>query len=327
MKPQTITLTTIGVGSDADTNLLTRLARIGDGRYYFTERPQEVPKIVTRETTIVSRNSLVEGQIQPQLTEPSPLLTGLSGADLPVLGGYIATTARPRAQTVLTSDRGDPILAHWQYGLGRVVAWTSDGRSGWAAGWFAGAETRKMWGQAVRWTMPTPIDPAFQVTSSVDGRQVTLHVTATERDGRFSQGLQVRANVGQLNQQAQQIPLRQVGPGAYEVTFQAPAAGSFAAEAFDVRNGSAVRSELAGFVVVDQRELRTFLPNRTLLEQIAQASGGSEIVEPRDAFKRDARAHGIRWLALWPWLLAAALLMLPVDVAARRLSLFRGSHR
>ena len=110
-------------------------AQLGEGRYYLTERATEIPKIVTRETTIVSRNALVEGVIRPQLTGPSPLLADLQGQELPPVQGYVATGARPRASTVLTSDRGDPLLANWQFGLGRVVAWTSDARPDWAADW------------------------------------------------------------------------------------------------------------------------------------------------------------------------------------------------
>ena len=35
----------------------------------------------------------------------------------------------------LVSDKGDPILAHWQYGLGRAVAFTSDAKAKWARDW------------------------------------------------------------------------------------------------------------------------------------------------------------------------------------------------
>ena len=44
MTPHYVPLTSIGVGGDSDTALLTMLAQLGDGRYYFTERPAEVPK-------------------------------------------------------------------------------------------------------------------------------------------------------------------------------------------------------------------------------------------------------------------------------------------
>src|SRR5919197_1388600 len=186
---------------------MTRLALMGDGRFYFTERAPEIPKIVTRETTIVSRDAIVEGQIHPLLTEPSPLLADLTGQELPTLNGYVATGARPRAHTILTSDRGDPLLASWQYGLGRVVAWTSDARSEWAGGWLGSPTARRMWGQAVRWTMPQPTDAGFQLGASVQGDQVTLRVQAFEPDGRFADRREVRATVTTPSGQALQVPL------------------------------------------------------------------------------------------------------------------------
>ena len=45
MRPREITLSTVAVGSDSDTKLLTLLASIGEGRYYFTERSSEIPRI------------------------------------------------------------------------------------------------------------------------------------------------------------------------------------------------------------------------------------------------------------------------------------------
>jgi Ca-activated chloride channel family protein len=322
-KPQNITLTTIGVGSDTDTALLTRLALLGDGRYYFTERPQEVPRIVSRETTIVSRNAIVEGLIRPLLTESSPVLADLHGEELPPLNGYVATSARPRAQTVLTSDRGDPILAHWQYGLGRVVAWTSDARSEWAGGWFDSPSARRVWGQAVRWSMPAPTDPSFQLSTVVEGDQVTVRVHAFEADGRFSDRREVSATVTTPAGRALQVPLRQVGPGSYEVVAQAPGPGTYAVQAEESRNGSVARSEVGGFVVTPAAELRTAVANRALLEQLAQVTGGRELTDPNEAFARDGNWLATNWTPLWPWLVGLALVLLPIDIAARRLSLFR----
>ena len=131
MQAEQITLSTIAVGSDSDTKLLTALAQMGSGRYYFTERSADVPRITSRETTIATRSSMVEGRVLPQVTAPSPIMLGLTGSTLPTLGGYVTTAARPRAVTALTSDKGDPLLAHWQQGLGRVVAWTSDTSGPW----------------------------------------------------------------------------------------------------------------------------------------------------------------------------------------------------
>ena len=323
MKPDNITLTTIAVGGDSDTELLTRLAQLGAGRYYFTERPDEVPKLVTRETTIVSRSALVEGLIQPRLTEPSPLLADLQGKPLPAVHGYVATTPRPRATTVLTSDRGDPLLASWQFGLGRVVAWTADGRSDWSREWLASPDASRVWAQAVRWSMSTPIDPAFQLTTGLDGDRLQIGVRALEPNGRFADRRQIRAVVTTPTGQGLEVPLRQSGPGTYEFTGQALEAGVYAVEAQEVGLAGVARREIGGVVVPSAIELRTIGANRPLLEQIAEASGGREIVEPAAAYRRDGPAPLQRGESLWPWLLGLALLLLPLDVAVRRLSSFR----
>ena len=54
-------------------------------------------------------------------------------SEIPVLDGYVLTTPKPTAQVPLVSPLGDPLLAHWQFGLGRAVAWLSDSQGRWTA--------------------------------------------------------------------------------------------------------------------------------------------------------------------------------------------------
>jgi Mg-chelatase subunit ChlD/uncharacterized membrane protein len=323
MRGDNVTLTTVAVGADSDLPLLTRLAQLGDGRHYFTERPDEVPRLVTRETTIVSRSALVEGLIQPRLTEPSPILADLQGKPLPPVGGYVATTPRPQATTVLTSDRGDPLLASWQYGLGRVVAWTADGRSEWSREWLAAPDARRVWAQAVRWSMAAPTDPAFQLGLGVEAERVRIGVQALEPNGSFADRRQLRAIVTTPAGQALEVPLRQVGPGSYEFQAEALEAGVYAVQAEEVGPAGVSRRETGGFVVPAAVELRTLGANRPLLEQLAQLTGGRELVEPADALRRPIDSPERRWTPLGPWLVVLALALLPLDVALRRFSTFR----
>ena len=144
MRPAQITLSALAIGSDSDTRLLSGLARLGGGRYYFTERSAQIPRIASKETTILTRNAVVEGQVAAVVDEQSPLLRGLSG-DFPPLDGYVATTRKDRAVTALESERGHPLLAHWQYGLGRVVVWASDAQQGWTQDWTKWPEAGQFW--------------------------------------------------------------------------------------------------------------------------------------------------------------------------------------
>ena len=57
-----VTLSTIGIGQDIDTNLMSLLARGGLGRYDFTDRVREIPRIMLRETNVVTRPVAMEGR-------------------------------------------------------------------------------------------------------------------------------------------------------------------------------------------------------------------------------------------------------------------------
>src|SRR5262249_16703016 len=152
MRADGITLSTIGIGQDIDADLMSLLARGGQGRYYFSDRVREIPRIMLRETNVVTRPVVMEGQTQPRLGRASPLLRSLAPNELPALGGYVVTTPKPNAEIALWSERGDPLLASWQYGLGRVAAWTGDAGPAWSAAWLDWPRFGQFWSQIVRWT-------------------------------------------------------------------------------------------------------------------------------------------------------------------------------
>ncbi len=327
MRPFGITLSTVAIGSDSDTKLLIDLAQIGTGRYYFTERAQDIPKITTKETTIVTRSALVEGRILPRLVEPSPVMLGMTGGELPPLGGYVATSPRPRASMVLASDRGDPLLAHWQYGLGRVVAWASDVNGGWTPEWQSWPEASRFWQQAVRWTMPEPVQSAFQVGATVVGDQVTLRAQSVRPDGRFADLLDTRATVVAPDGQGREVRLPQTGPGTYELTTTVANPGTYEVRFTQGPGGRpdapTVREETLGFTVLGSAEQRSIGTNRALLNRLAGRTGGRELAEPADSFARDVAPTGERRSPLWPSFAAAAVLLFPLDVAIRRLRFAR----
>jgi uncharacterized membrane protein/Mg-chelatase subunit ChlD len=312
MQPAHITLSALAIGSDADTRLLSNLARIGGGRYYFTERSTQIPRIASKETTILTRNAVIEGKVAAVVGEPSPILRSLSG-DLPPLTGYVATTRKDRAVTALETERGHPLLAHWQYGLGRVVVWTSDAQQGWTSDWSKWSDAAQFWSQAVRWSLPAPVRADFQPVAQVgpDGRQVTLSVQSLRDDGHFADLQDTRATVVSPDGTAREVSLTQRGPGTYALDTRVATAGQYRVL---FRQGT--RDEVAGFTTPDAAELHSAGVNRALLDLLARTSGGHELFDVSD-IARPANGPGPA-VDLWPWLLAAALVLLPLDVFLRR---------
>ncbi|MCC7369734.1 MAG: VWA domain-containing protein [Chloroflexi bacterium] len=326
MQQDQITLSTIAVGSDSDQKLLTSLAQLGAGRYYFTERSQDVPRITTKETTIATRSSMVEGRVLPQVTAASPIMLGLTGSTLPTLAGYVTTAPRPRAVTALTSDRGDPLLAHWQQGLGRVVAWTSDTSGPWSQEWRSWPDGAKFWQQAVRWTFPEPTRATFPVQAEVIGDQVTLRAQSVRPDGRFGDLLDTRVTIVAPDGSAREIDLPQTAPGTYALSTTIGAPGAYQARFVQYEAGKPAREETVGFTVRGGAEQRSVGVNTALLERLASRTGGKQIVDPTQAFDRDNRVHGEKPTPIWWWFALAALLLVPLDVAVRRVS-FGGRAR
>jgi hypothetical protein len=107
-----------------------------------------------------------------------------------------------------------------------------------------------------------------------------------------------------------------LSPGAYAATL----------EQRESESGQLVERLDTGFVVPYPSEYRLSDRNtataQALMSDLAQLGGGNvlEITQPSAAFTHDISPEPRR-LPLWPWLLLASILLFPLDVAIRRVSL------
>jgi hypothetical protein len=204
------------------------------------------------------------------------------------------------------------LLAHWQYGLGRVVAWTSEAQQGWASAWGRWPDAAQFWSQAVRWVLPAPVQSNFQPTVQVgpDGREVSLSVQALRDDGRFADLQDTRATVLAPDGSARQLALLQRGPGVYAIDTRVSAPGEYR-----VLFHQGTREEVAAFSAPDAVELHSVGTNTPLLDQLATTSGGHALRNPTDLAPGKGDGPAVE---LWPYLLVLALVLLPVDVFVRR---------
>ena len=318
MRQDKIGLSTVALGSDADTDLMPRLARLAQGRYYLTEKIRELPRIITQEAALAKRAALVEGLIQPQFVTSSPILRGIAPNQLPPLTGHIATTARDTAEVILNSDEGAPLLAQWRYGLGRVVAWTSDQGARWTGGWSSWDQNTRFWEQMVRWAMGPPVNRDFRVDVTRTGTEARV-VVEDIQDGRFSDLQPLTLTVSAPGGGASQAALRQVAPGQYEASVTAETPGAYevdVAEPSAPRNPG--RAETNGFVVPSVAETTSFVPNDRALRRIASETGGT-VLDHAGLFEGTRSSTASRWDPIWSWLAILGLVAFVVDVAVRRL--------
>ncbi|HYU18379.1 MAG TPA: VWA domain-containing protein [Chloroflexota bacterium] len=321
MLQNSVTLSTIAIGSDADFALLRRLADLGHGRYFEGNDPFEVPQMVIKDTQEVARAAIVEEPFRPTQVGASPILEGIDVSLMPPLLGYVSTTPKPTSQILLVSKQVDPILSEWQYGLGHVVAWTSDAKNRWAQDWLTWPDFSRFWAQVVKRTIPNPIDRNLQVQITPEGSTARVTVDAISDDKTYQNFLSTSATVVDPSNTQSQIPLPQVAPGRYEGRLPITTEGAYFLNIVQTSpDGTLQAGRPAGFVIPYSAEYRDLRANPELLGQIARETGGKILAEPRDIFIREQTVSG-QPRELWPPLLVLAALLFLFDVAARRLRL------
>ena len=322
-----ISVSTIGIGTDADLELLEKIARDGEGRHYFAADPSTIPAVLTKETELAQSFYVVNRRHQPRLLSPSPIFQSASSdATLPFLEGFVRTKAKPTAEIVLASDSNDPILATWQLGLGRVVAWTSDTGGEWSEEWSSWAEFSNVLTGMVFWASSGSAgsESGLAINAAQRGQNVHLVVDSTDRDGNFRNLFPTRAVISPPSGSQIDLDLRQTEPGRYEGSFLTSGPGLYRMVVVQQDGQSTIGPELAGIVVPYSPELRLRDSGPSVLNYIAESTGGGVIESPSDAIPRPPLGHAE---ALAPLLITAGMVLFLFDIAVRRVRSGRAEIR
>jgi uncharacterized membrane protein/Mg-chelatase subunit ChlD len=325
-----ITLTTVGAG-EGPGDIMTMLADKGGGRYYTATNVYALPDVLLKETVRLAGQYYIEKPQIPQPMRDSPILAGLGGS-LPQILGYNATTAKPNAEVILKSSDGDPVLAQWQYGLGRSVAWTPDMKGRWATDWVSWPKFSQFAGQLVSWTVPQSVGEGLQTEYTLSPgaattQDVSLRVESVDSAGNERDGLITSVSVTNTAGSSFSVPFVQGSPGVYSGVAKGLDEGVYQVQITQrsPETGNLVAQQTTGFVVPYPAEYRLVdnaeATARQLTSDLAQLGGGQvlSMQSTADVWRHDIVAQPMK-IPLWPWLILAAILLFPVDVAVRRLS-------
>jgi Ca-activated chloride channel homolog len=315
-------VSTIAIGNDSDTPLLEAIAQAGGGRYHFTNRAEEIPQITLEEARSAGAQSVIRGAFQPVQTLPSPIMTGFDPALLPPLDGYDFTEIRPGAQVVLVSHRNDPVLAKWQYGLGRVVAWTPDDGADLASQWSAWEKADQFWAAMLRWTLPDPENRSVSTDVSRDGPDVvlSLNTSADRADNDYVDLSTLHARItGPGGAVTDGIALAESGAGQYQIRIRDAESGAYKLELVD-ENGAA-REDQYGFTLPGSPELLPSHGGEELLSAIANTTNGRmlSLDDPGDVFSAPASQGDVlrTYRPIWTWTVIAALVLFLLELIVR----------
>ncbi len=320
-----VTLSAIAIGRNPAA-ILETMAEAGQGNYYKVQDAAQIPLIFAQETVLASRSYIVEDSFAPRVTGSSAIMDGI--ATTPPLRGYVASTPKVAAQRILSGPEpySDPILAAWQYGLGRVVAWTSDASARWANEWVEWQDFSRFWGQAVSWSINAGASKNLETRVMLENERARIVVDARNDDGQFLDGLSLSSAVLNPAGGSRRIPLQQTAPGRYESTFIPQNEGAyFLTISGEAKIGDATTplTDLNGWVMSYSPEYIPRPQDERTLAEIAVITGGNNLADrPADVFSHDL---GEQQAAsdVWERLILLALILLPFDIAVRRLIITR----
>ena len=134
-----INLSSILVGQGGHNQIMSDMANWGQGRFYSVGDQFSLVELILKQPSAKKPSKYKRGLFQVQGLGGPGWWGELDQAGIPPLQGYVETELRPGAELLLKERRREhPLLATWQYGLGRVTALMTEpvgaGTARWA-GW------------------------------------------------------------------------------------------------------------------------------------------------------------------------------------------------
>jgi len=312
-----VTISTIALTAASDRILLENIANWGGGRAYYVDNPQNVPQIFQDETQLAAGKSLKEENFKPIVKKAVEAFKGIDFKTAPELLGYVATKPKSTGELILQTSGDHPLLARWQYALGKSAMFTSDVKDRWAAEWLKWKSYPKFWAQLVRETMRRQDNDEFDLQVEREGDEARITVNAIEKSGKFRNALHPQLRVLNPSQTASTVDVPQVGPGSYETRVPLRQDGTYVFRTIGDVTG--VPSRTLEYSYPD--EYHFYPTDFTRLRTISAETGG--VYQPAGPEIFDPHGETVPvHTKLWPFLASLALVLYVGDVFLRRLRLF-----
>ncbi|MBL4886228.1 MAG: VWA domain-containing protein, partial [Planctomycetaceae bacterium] len=329
-----ITVSVIGLGttSDPDAKLLEDIAKRGNGNIMFTQDASELPRLFTEDTMSVARSSFIEKdpEAQPdgiagQQLVDSRLIGDWGGGGFPNIDGYNLSYLKPEATMGVVS--GDeykaPLSAFWYRGLGRVAALSVE-------------VDGKFSGDLIQWDGYSDfvITHARWLLGSASADDVFINI---QRDGQDAVAT-IELDPNRKNRGGNEVPeMIVVPPGADRQKISKPEFSWIGPDTLQSRFRLDQMGTYRTLVKTSDREFqrgpalslpyspefapRTGLPQgKELLSQLASLTGGEQRTDVLEVFKNSPRSP--KKVSLVPHLLTIVIVLLIIEIAGRRLSLW-----
>ena len=321
-----ITISTVSIfpHGGAEVGLMRQIAEATGGRYYFPSDPNRLPSIFIKEAKTLKRVMIQEKEVTPEQGILSPIMKGVDS--MAPLQGYVLTSLKGGAEPVLQTPIGDepdeeendPILAKWRYGLGATAAFTSDLSTRWGRDWLKWQQYQPLIKQLITNISRVRSPSQLRLWTYASGGDGVLMVEDFSPNESF---LELAAIVSGPDDRSETVTLRQVTPRRYQARLPLWGQGRYQVI---VRGAGDGRDETVtgGFIVPYSPEYLRFRSNPIALEEIRARTDGEELKAstPAEAVfgRRDPKESSN---PIFDWFLIGLAILVPVDVAMRRIQI------
>ena len=313
----------LGTDHDCDAQLLRDIAKRGGGDCYFSNDPDEIPRIFAQDTFTLARSTFIDQPTPFAVTAGYSLLGAQPNTAPPQLGGYNLCYIRPQANlAAITSDEYKaPVVASWNAGNGRVICYLGEADGKYSGDFAHWKETGDFYSTLARWvagkhqTLPDEMLLTQEIRDGVCF--VQLHLDPARKSELFSALPQVRVlhGVPGAPPTRQTIPLEWKSADLLEAAI--PVIGRET-----VLNTVEIAGQqpviLPAVCLPYSPEFAPDEPGRgaASLAQISATTGGRELVEIPKIWS--ALPIKSRYVEMAPWLLVVAAILFLSEIFERR---------
>jgi len=200
---------TVGVGYDTDREFLYKLAKAGNGIFFPVEENQKLRALFGEEEK-EKEHKLIAVDTNHFITRDLKLNA--------TIFGYNKVVEKDGAELLITTSSGSPIVTTWRFGLGRVVAFTTDDGRDWAGQVYS--RNGILISRMVNWAIGDPErnkDMRIYASDVYGGESVKVKVVSKKQPNIKIDGVEASFYLTSPNEYAVSFNVRNLGFHTVEV--------------------------------------------------------------------------------------------------------------
>jgi hypothetical protein len=324
LQSENIGVSVVGLGSRADTDarFLHHLAAAGGGQLTFTRNAAELPRIFSQEVIRIANRGFIKEEVALAFLPDVVRLQLSQDMDPPLLGGYNLCSLRQGASAAaMTADESKtPVVSFWRKERAHVGAVTAQVDGPWAGELPTWQHTQQLLVNLARLLAGGITTAPARAYSSLSGSTAEVTVELTE-----DQATALRARSPSVHLLAPpgaesiEVPLVFTGPTTASAVTDLDRPGHYL-PVIDLGDDGVLRAPPVT-LPYSPEFLPRLVSGAETLAALSGATAGHRLVTTEDAFTTEGITAASAWVDASHWFALAALVLLLVEIAERRLSL------